>query len=172
MTTVYVTKIAWKSEREARFPRKAYSEAARLLLKEAVAREYSLDTSAYAEKKGENGKPYFEGAPFCFNLSHSGDYVVCALSDREVGVDIEKTRSISEGVMRRFVGKCAESDEDNTRLWTRYEAIGKFLGCGIPYREISESYVMKEYFDLDGYALTVCSEKDAFAERLVMVEFV
>ena len=172
MTTVYVTKIAWKSEREACFPRKAYSEAARRLLREAVKREYSLDISAYAEKKGANGKPYLEGAPFCFNLSHSGDYVVCALSDREVGVDIEKVRHISEGVMRRFVGNCTESDEENTRLWTRYEAIGKCLGVGIPYGEISDAYFVKEYFDLDGYALTVSSEKDDFAERLVTVEIV
>ena len=168
MTVVYVTKIACQN----RSSRKDASQAARLLLKEAAMREYSLDASAYAEKKGENGKPYFEGAPFFFNLSHSGEYVVCALSDAEVGVDIEKARPISDGVMRRCVGKCAESDEDNTRLWTRYEAIGKYFGCGIPYQVDSDAYFIKEYFDLDGYALSVCSAKDDFAERLVMVEIV
>jgi len=171
MTTVYVTKLSWKSEIEQRFPRKVYSEAARRLLREAVKLEYALDISAYDEKKRENGKPYLEGAPFCFNLSHSGEYVACALSECEVGVDIEKVRHVSEGVMRRFVGKCTESDEENTRLWTRYEAIGKFLGTGIPYGEISDAYFIKEYFNLDGYALTVCAEKDEFAERIVMLPF-
>jgi len=165
MTTVYAAKIACQNERD----RKAYAEAARRLLHEAVMREYALDSNAYTEKKGANGKPYLEGAPFCFNLSHSKEYVVCALSDCDVGVDIEKLRSISEGVMRRFVGTCTESDEENTRLWTRYEAIGKFLGVGIPYKTTSDVYFVKEYFDLDGYAVTVCSEKDAFAEQVVIV---
>ena len=165
MTTVYVAGIACQNERD----RKVYAEAARRLLKEAVKREYALDISAYVEKKSENGKPYLEGAPFHFNLSHSKDYVVCALSDCDVGVDVEKVRSISEGVMRRFVGTCTESDEENTRLWTRYEAIGKFLGTGIPYKKTFDEYSIKEYFDLDGYALTVCAEKDSFAERLVIV---
>ncbi|MBQ4121348.1 MAG: hypothetical protein IJD35_04970 [Clostridia bacterium] len=165
MTTVYVAKIACQNERD----RKAYAEVARQLLKEAVKREYSLDISAYVEKKSENGKPYLVGAPFHFNLSHSKDYVVCALSDCDVGVDIEKVRPISEGVMRRFVGTCTESDEANTRLWTRYEAIGKFLGVGIPYKTTSDVYFVKEYFDLDGYAVTVCAEKDSFTERLVIL---
>ena len=53
MTTVYVAGIACENERD----RKAYAEAARRLLKEAVKREYALDISAYVEKKSENGKP-------------------------------------------------------------------------------------------------------------------
>ena len=38
----------------------------------------------------ERGKPYFPGAPqYHFNLSHSGPFALCALSDRPVGVDIQ-----------------------------------------------------------------------------------
>ena len=165
MTVVYAAKIVCQNERD----RKACSDAARSLLKEAVKREYNLDISSYAEKKKVGGKPYLEGATFCFNLSHGGEYVVCALSDSDVGVDIEKIKPISEGVMRRFVGKVGTSDEENTRLWTRYEAVGKFLGCGIPYTETSCSGFIKEYFDLDGYALTVCAEKERFVESVVIL---
>ena len=172
MTRVYVARLSCEYGKDMRIPRKVYTEAARRLLAQAVEREYSLDVTAYAEKKGENRKPYLEGAPFRFNLSHSGEYVVCALSDSDVGVDIEEIKPISEGVMRRFVGYFENSDAENTRRWTRYEAIGKCLGTGIPYQVDFNEYVIKEYFDLAGYALSVCSAKDEFAEQLVMVEIV
>ena len=71
--------------------------------------------------------------------------------------------------MRRFVGEFAPSDAENTRLWTRYEALGKFLAKGIPYSTPTSAYFVKEYFDLDGYALTVCAEKDEFAEGVIIL---
>ena len=169
MTRVYVARLSYEYGKDMRIPRKVYTEAARRLLAQAVEREYSLDVTAYAEKKGENRKPYLEGAPFRFNLSHSGEYVVCALSDSDVGVDIEEIKPISEGVMRRFVGYFENSDAENTRCWTRYEAIGKCLGTGIPYQEPTGTHFVKEYFELDRYALTVCAKTDDFAESLVIL---
>ena len=41
-------------------------------------------------RTNENGKPIVEG--ICFNLSHSGDYVICAVSERPVGCDIEQIK--------------------------------------------------------------------------------
>ena len=168
MTKLYVMRIG-KSKKISHQEESAH---ARLLLAMAVKREYGFDLADYPEQKNENGKPYLEGASFCFNLSHSGEYAVCALSESEVGVDLEKIKPISRGVMLRFVGQCGESDEENTRLWTRYEAIGKFLGCGIPYtQELPRDCFVKEYFDLDGYALSVCSAYDDFADRVIELEF-
>jgi 4'-phosphopantetheinyl transferase len=37
------------------------------------------------------GKPYAEGlGNVHFNIAHSGEYIVCAISNREVGIDIEQ----------------------------------------------------------------------------------
>ena len=41
-------------------------------------------------KYGEYGKPYLASGDLFFNLSHCGDMVVCAVCDREVGVDIQR----------------------------------------------------------------------------------
>lgn len=39
----------------------------------------------------QNGKPRLLKYPnFFYNISHSGDYAICAVSDSEVGVDIQK----------------------------------------------------------------------------------
>lgn len=92
---------------------------------------------------GKQGKPYFadETLPF-FNISHAGGFVVLAVSDREVGVDIQNMRSQREISMaeRFFSGEESRAvSEDETRelfykLWSRKEALGKCTGEGVrPY---------------------------------------
>lgn len=92
---------------------------------------------------GRNGKPYLQDHPFYFNLSHSGEYVFCAISDREVGVDIQQFRPVDEvRLTRRFFSeeeqkaleRCLDREEQRKlfyRLWTRKEAYGKLTGEGI-----------------------------------------
>jgi len=41
-------------------------------------------------KRGPYGKPFAEGREGDFNLSHSGDLIVLAVSDTKVGVDVER----------------------------------------------------------------------------------
>lgn len=92
---------------------------------------------------GRNGKPYLQDYPFYFNLSHSGEYVFCAISDREVGVDIQQYRPADEArLARRFFSEeerkalegCLDREEQRElfyRLWVRKEAYGKLTGEGI-----------------------------------------
>jgi len=94
---------------------------------------------------GGNGKPYFREYPFYFNLSHSGDYVLCALSGREIGADIQEHRKCDSRRLaeRFFSGREMEALENYERehpegkdalffrLWARKEAYGKLSGGGI-----------------------------------------
>ena len=43
--------------------------------------------------KGKNDKPYLIGGPY-FSISHTRGAAVCAVSDHEVGSDIERQRDI------------------------------------------------------------------------------
>lgn len=129
---------------------------------------------------GEKGKPYLREYPWFFNLSHSGAYVFCAVSDREVGADIQQCAAADlEKLAQRFFSErenhaltaCRSEEERRQlffRLWTRKEACGKLSGEGIfgavsvnllPCEDeagVSGGYCWKEW-DLRGeYRIAVC----------------
>lgn len=64
---------------------------------------WGLKPSDYCILRGAHGKPYVSAAiPVFFNLSHSGDYVVCAVGGEEVGIDIERRGRVRMEVARRY----------------------------------------------------------------------
>lgn len=90
----------------------------------------------------EHGKPYLQtDVPFFFNISHSGEFVVCAFSDTEVGVDIEKIGKERLAVAKRFFHPeetaclSAVSGQERTELFFRYwsakESVLKYTGTGL-----------------------------------------
>ncbi len=121
---------------------------------------------------GDKGKPYLENVPLYFNLSHSGDYVLCAVSGREVGADIQKIQPVDVmKLARRFFSepecrtleRCENEQERQwvfLRLWTRKEAWGKFTGEGVAAalgRDMQgEDADWLEITPPEGYAAAVC----------------
>lgn len=101
-----------KRERIGRFLR--YRDAQNCLLADVLARlELARLTGLEARRlefeTNQWGKPRLcapPGAaappPVCFNVSHSGDLVVCATSGTPVGVDVEVVASGDLEVVRRF----------------------------------------------------------------------
>lgn len=99
---------------------------------------------------GRDGKPSFseritEKTGIFFNLSHSGNYLAGAFSDREIGLDIQTTSPPHGDVLRiarRFFTPdeyellAAVKDPENQlilffRLWSIKEAYLKYCGCGL-----------------------------------------
>jgi len=87
----------------------------------------------------DNGKPVVEG--ISFNISHSGNYVLVALSSSPIGIDIElmsKTFDFENVVEfcfnepeREKIKMAHNSREMFYTLWTRKEAILKATGEGL-----------------------------------------
>ncbi|WP_373481953.1 4'-phosphopantetheinyl transferase superfamily protein [Acetobacterium sp.] len=91
-----------KAERLKTSGAKALSVGAEMLLKEAMSQVYGI-YKPLAIKAGADGKPWLTDYPdIHFNLSHSGDYVVCGLGSRSVGVDIQKMELPNLKLARRF----------------------------------------------------------------------
>lgn len=88
---------------------------------------------------GENGKPYLkEYGNIFFSLSHSGNYVLCAFSEREIGADIQEHRSVKEGLADRFFSKADKqlmerlgTDAGFYDIWSVKEAFMKLTGEGM-----------------------------------------
>lgn len=93
--------------------------------------------------KNKYGKPYLKDYPkVCFNGSHSGDFLVCAFSDRPVGVDVQvidmkkNTKAIAKRFMTEneayFLEKLDQESAKKAfyRLWAQKESYMKYRGQG------------------------------------------
>lgn len=59
-----------------------------------------------AYRYGTQGKPYFQDLPLCFSLSHSGEAVFLAVSEREIGADIQHVTGADwKTLAERFYGR-------------------------------------------------------------------
>ena len=81
--------------------------------------------------KNENGKPDFTKSCH-FNLSHSKDYWICAISYEEVGCDIQIMKDIdySKIVKKAFVEEVTNI-EDFYTIWSGKEAYSKLTSLGL-----------------------------------------
>ncbi len=116
---------------------RAQSLGAGLLLKEVLSRFGRTMAEVYT---GANGKPMMDG--LFFNLSHTEGRVLLAVSDREVGCDIERAKECPFQVAERFfcrrereyLSKVPKGEEQNRaffRLWTIKESYMKMTGEGM-----------------------------------------
>jgi 4'-phosphopantetheinyl transferase len=131
-----------KVDRFKHYKSKKLSLGAGFLLHKAMGEigisDYRLDYRTYE-------KPYISGHDdVFFNISHSGNMVVLALSDKEVGVDIEEDKHFKDSLVNyvftaediSLAGALTEicsltEDQAFTRLWTAKESIMKYSGMGI-----------------------------------------
>ena len=88
---------------------------------------------------GKDGKPELAGSGICFNLSHSGSFAACAVSDSPVGLDIQTERDCNDRLAekyftapeRRFLAESENKAYAFTRLWSMKESCVKLLGTGL-----------------------------------------
>jgi 4'-phosphopantetheinyl transferase len=105
-------------------------------------------------------KPYFEDSPIHFNISHSGEIVVCALSDEsEIGIDIEILTDIeiedfksqmTENELKKILGS-GNSTQSFFDYWTQKEAVLKAQGEGLS--------VQLSSFEVSDYKAYISGEK-------------
>lgn len=155
---------------------KKQSIGAELLLNHVMRTEAGMEAPINWETDA-NGKLFVPGCDVCVNLSHSGEYAVCAVCDTDVGVDIERVKTADIKLARRFftaeecdfVENAASADDAFSDIWVRKESFVKAVGKGlaIPLSSFSvlsetvvyegRTYRFKKYGIRDkSYKLCVC----------------
>lgn len=89
-------------------------------------------------KVSPHGKPYYNGSKE-FSISHSGDYVAVAFSDKKIGIDIEKLTEFDlmsvldylHPEEAAYVESASNAEGAFYKVWTRKEAYLKAIGKGI-----------------------------------------
>lgn len=99
----------------------------------------------------DRGKPYFEGDPVYFSITHTKHHVFCALSERPIGIDAEEQdRRIDPGLANKILSPaervrweaCPDKRLGLLSLWVLKEAYAKLCGRGWG------SYLYETDFDL------------------------
>lgn len=120
----------------------------------------------------DRGKPYFDLHGICISISHSNERCLVALSDGEIGADIEHMQISTERhtrlAERYFTPEEAEHvrESPNERfytVWCAKESYIKYTGEGFS-RPLSSFSVLKSelcfsHFTIDGYAVCICSRE-------------
>jgi 4'-phosphopantetheinyl transferase len=124
-----------------------YQDAQRTLLGDILARagicrKTGLRSRQLHFSANRYGKPFLLNDPTIhFNISHAGRYVVCAIGDQPVGVDIEIIKPINLRIAERFFAPdetaCilsapeASQTERFFQIWTMKESRIKWEGKGL-----------------------------------------
>jgi len=169
-----------------------------ILIRDFIVREYSIQNADIKFAEKVDGKPCIkspEGVKY--NISHSDAWVVCAIGSREIGIDIEKIRSVKTDIIKRSLTKTEyesflnKSPEDQIDyffdLWTLKESYIKYMGEGLSIpldsfyftknedeikiiRSEEKPLYFRQYFFDKNYKFSICSDADCFPAKIEQID--
>jgi len=187
-----------KQSRCKRFLR--IEDAERLLVADALVRHYICCKYKYQNnmllfENNAYGKPFLKNnSNVHFNITHSGEWVAAAFDQNEIGIDVEKIKSIDIKIAKRFF---SEKEYQNLMkykgidrnayffdLWVLKEsyikAVGKGLYMGLDTFSFSfekdtvyfesedqcRNFFFKQYHLDPSYKFAVCAKHKRFPEKI------
>ena len=164
--------------RRRRLERLRYAAAREASLGAGLLWRYAMESHGIHPEEPvrflQAGKPVFaQREDLHFSLSHSGPYAMCAISDREVGADVQQIKPVHMSVARRFHFRerdwlaeqpPAEQIGAFFRIWTRKEAWVKAVShdqlLSLDQEDVIHGVSGWQFgeYDLDGeYLAAVCA---------------
>lgn len=171
-----------------------------ILVRYLVNKKFFISNSQIKINYSKYGKPYIENLKnFQFNISHSGDWVVCAYGKENIGVDIEKIETAYLNISEMYFSKsehkmlCEKSkNEQNVyfyQLWTLKESYLKYMGKGLSVslnsfsiiennekfyiKGLENNVILKQYKFNNDYIISVCSKEKCNNEiKKISMEYV
>ena len=118
------------------------------------------------------GKPYFLNNMYYFSLSYSYGLMACVIADYEIGLDLQKKSKMHRRIVQHYYTKeeteylyrTYQEAENFSIIWSRKEAYGKLLGCGLTENTLAQNTIGLDNlrtYRFDNYYLSLCySEAD------------
>lgn len=157
--------------------KRASKIAADRLCRKAISEFCGILPQKIEFAKNEFGKPFAKNLPVHFSISHSGDMVICAVSEKEIGIDIEKIRPFNPRAAEKFATEkeieyINSSKNGFFEIWTLKEAYFKCIGTGLgaDIKDVSFSIMPSEilcsengyklsFYDAEsGYICAICQK--------------
>jgi len=115
---------------------------AEILIRYIIFKRYKISNNEISFVFNEYGKPFLNNINnFYFNISHSGEWIVCAIDSNYIGIDIEFIKPIDFEIAQRYFSEkeysyfLAKKDSDKLNyfydLWTLKESFIKAVGKGL-----------------------------------------
>ncbi|PGM93991.1 4'-phosphopantetheinyl transferase family protein [Bacillus cereus] len=168
-----------------------------LLIRSLVCQKYKISNEEIRFIYNEYGKPFVENfSDFHFNISHSGEWVVCGTANSNVGIDIEKVSEIEAlKLANEFFSdeefydiSSMNSDEQINYfydIWTLKESYIKTIGKGlyiplnsfsikkesrtlISYKNIPKDFYFRQYSIEPNYKISACATREEFPQDIVI----
>lgn len=171
-----------------------------ILIRTIIVEELDISNKYIKFEKNQYGKPYLkEHQKFNFNISHSGEYVLCVIDNKLIGIDVEEVKHIEYEEIAKSFFSISEFDyiiknDSKIRLskfyeiWTLKESYIKCCGQGltIPLKSFSididkyenikvitdiehNEYIFKR-FDMElNYKIAVCSLSKEISNNIIMI---
>jgi 4'-phosphopantetheinyl transferase len=166
-----------------------------LMVRYVICTRLNITNEEVIFKLNDYGKPYLLGhSDFHFNLSHSGEWVVCVTDSVPAGIDVEGIRQMDMKIAERFFSNDEFNDINSKKqcdrvdyffqLWTLKESYIKACGKGLSialdsfsirmgtnsiYVEDtndSTKWFFKQYDIGAGYKMAVCSQHNEFPDDI------
>ncbi|MEO4052748.1 4'-phosphopantetheinyl transferase superfamily protein [Solibacillus sp. CAU 1738] len=179
---------------------KKRSILAEVLLRHSLKKNFGITHDQIQFTNNQYGKPNLKNFDqIHFNLAHSGDWVVCVVSDAPIGIDVEQITTIDMGIAKAYFTSREYKDilsqpKDKQiqyfyKLWTLKESYVKAEGKGlsIPLNSFSfciqsqaiqmfeSNQLSKKYsfqvFNLDDFHIVALCSKKFSEEPISIVSF-
>lgn len=194
--TMFISKARRKSINNFyKYINKIQSIFGEILIRKIIQDNFKINNKSISFYKNDYGKPVLiNNSKFHFNISHSGEWVVCVVNDSPVGIDIEKIQLIDYSVTdfilseKEYKNFTQISDENKLSyfyyLWTLKESYIKAEGKGlsIPLNEFTiecdlqmipillgdklNKTIFKNYNIDPNYVLSVCASENNFDKNV------
>lgn len=132
-----------------------------LLIKKISYEKLNIPMNEIRISYNPYGKPYLDNIRFFkFNISHSCNYVVIAVSKNRIGIDIEKIKKKDMAIAKRFftnneykyiLSQATENDKAIAfyKIWTLKESYVKAVGKGLKIPLNSFEFTMEDEVNLN-----------------------